>query len=224
MQRRLVAAACAASIFAASTARAQQPPDEPQPSEAPPETRSDLLAPTPPEWKLAYDEARAKLLTGEFATAAAKFRELEASAVNRVDRALAREQASLAAEWATRGLAFVSQKDLGESGLSAKAVDRRTTDELVSLYTNGVFYGIGTGIWLAVEAELDGRAAILASIATTGVTTGAIIALDSGRGLRYGVPQSVVSGLYIGLEEASRGAPGRARRRARRRPAKRSGR
>src|SRR4051812_22479442 len=114
-----------------------------------PSPEGDLLVPTPPEWRMKYDDARSKLLTGEFADAAAKFDELEKTAVNRVDRAIAREQKTLASDWASRGLAFVSQKDLGESSATAKALDKRTTDELVSLYTNSVFYGLGSGIWLA---------------------------------------------------------------------------
>lgn len=43
-------------------------------------------------------------------------------------------------------------------------------------------------------------AGILPTIALTAASVGTVIALDSGRGFRYGVPQSIVSGLYIGLE------------------------
>lgn len=162
---------------------------------------SDLLVPTPPEWKLKYDEARAQLVTGEFADAAARFAELEATAANRIDRALAREQRALAAEWAARGLAFVKRSELGESGASARAVDRRTTDELAQLYTSAVFYGIGSGLWLAtLTVPKTAAAGILPTLGLAGASVGAVVALDSGRGLRYGVAQSIVTGMNIGLE------------------------
>jgi hypothetical protein len=198
-------AACAALLAllaVPSVARAQndEPPPPADPKAAPEET-SDLLVPTPPEWTLKYDEARARLLIGEFTDAAARFEDLERTAVNRVDRALAREQKTLASEWSKRNLAFVNRNSLGESTASAKALDKRTTDELVSLYTNAVFYGIGTGVWLATITEPKSAAAgILPTIALTAASVGTVIALDSGRGFRYGVAQSIVSGLYIGLE------------------------
>lgn len=185
-----------------SIARAQndEPPPPVEPTTSAGET-SDLLVPTPPEWQLKYDEARARFTIGEFSDAAARFEDLERTAVNRVDRAIAREQKTLAAEWAKRNLVFVNKNTLGESTASAKALDRRTTDELVSLYTNAVFYGIGTGVWLATITDPDSpAAAILPTIALTAASVGTVIALDSGRGFRYGVAQSIVSGLYIGLE------------------------
>jgi len=188
-------AALVALLAVPSSARAQN--DEPRP----PAETSELLVPTPPEWALKYEEARARFLLGEFADAASRFEELERTAVNRVDRAIAREQRTLAAEWTRRNLVFVNRNQLGESTTSAKALDKRTTDELVSLYTNAVFYGIGTGIWLGTITEPKTPAAgILPTLALTGASIGTVIALDSGRGFHYGVPQSIVSGLYIGLE------------------------
>lgn len=195
---RLVPVCAAVLALFAVPASAFAQNDEPPP---PASDTSDLLVPTPPEWTLAYDEARARFLVGDFSDAAARFEALEKSAVNRVDRAIAREQKTLAAEWARRNLAFVNRSSLGESTASAKALDKRTTDELVSLYTNSVFYGIGSGIWLASLTEPKSAAAgILPTIALTAASVGTVIALDSGRGFRYGVAQSIVSGLYIGLE------------------------
>jgi hypothetical protein len=204
-RRMRIVPACAALLaLLAVPAAARAQNDEPPPpaDQRPPAAEtSDLLVPTPPEWTLKYDEARARLMIGEFGDASARFEELERTAVNRVDRALAREQKTLAAEWAKRNLAFVNRNTLGESTASAKALDKRTTDELVSLYTNAVFYGLGSGIWLASVTEPKTPAAgILPAIALTGASVGTVIALDSGRGFRYGVPQSIVSGLYIGLE------------------------
>jgi hypothetical protein len=187
---------CAALL--PSRALAQAPEQAPAPL---PEAQSELLVPTPPEWRLRYDEARAKLVTGDFAGAAARFEELERTAVNRLDLALAREQRTLASEWASRGLAFVQRQDLGETPMSAKAVDKRTTDELVTLYTSSVLYGLGTGAWVATLTKpATPAAAILPTFALTGAAVGTVIGLDSGRGMRYGVPQSVVTGLNVGFE------------------------
>jgi hypothetical protein len=206
MKRGFVSIALVTFGLVPATALAQEPPPPlPPPAPAPtaePPPASDLLAPTPADWKLRYDDAREKLVIGDFADAAVRFSELERSAVNRTDRALAHAQATLATEWARRGLAFVHQKDLGESTASAKAVDRRTTDELVSIYTNAVFYGLGSGLWLAALTEPQtASTAVLPALALTGASVGTVVALDSGRGFHYGIPQSIVSGLWIGLEE-----------------------
>jgi hypothetical protein len=208
---RLFSVAIAGTALLAEGAAFAQDKDKPsldrgpEAGEAPPPAKRDggeLLTPTPNEWKLRYNEARARFATGDFAEAASRFAELEASAANRTDRVLAHEQRTLASEWAARGLTFVHQKDVAESNAPAKAVDHRTTDEIVILYTNGVFYGIGSGIMLAALTEPKTPAAgILPTLALTGASIGTIAALDSGRGFRYGVPQSIVSGMYIGLEE-----------------------
>lgn len=175
------------------------PPEDAARTEAP---RAELFAETSPEWQHAYDAARAKLVTGEFADAAARFAELERTAESASDRALAHAQRTLAAEWAARGLAFVAQESLGETPISAKAVGKRTIDELASLYGSSVLYGIGSGIWLAtLTAPRDTAGVLLPTIALTGASVGAVVALDSGRGLRYGVPQSIISGLNLGLEQ-----------------------
>jgi hypothetical protein len=206
---RLLSVAIAQAAFVASGAAFAQDKtpglDRGPEGETPPPAKrdgGDVLTPTPNEWKLRYNEARAKFATGDFSEAAARFAELEASAANRTDRVLAHEQRTLASEWAARGLTFVHQKDVAESTAPAKAVDYRTTDEIVSLYTNGVFYGIGSGITLAALTQPKTAAAgILPTLALTGASIGTIAALDSGRGFRYGVPQSIVSGMYIGLEQ-----------------------
>jgi hypothetical protein len=172
----------------------------PSPSPAPAET-SELLVPTPPEWRLAYDEARTKLLTGEFADAAARFGKLEAKAVNRTDRALAHAQRTLAEDWAARNLTFVRRQDLADANLTSRALNRRATDELVSLYTNAVVYGIGSTVWLGVMTEPKTTAgAILPGFALTAGSVGTVLALDSGRGLHYGVAQAIVSGMWVGFE------------------------
>ncbi len=149
-----------------------------------------------------YKSARSMLVTGDFAGAASEFAAAARAAGNACDRTLATDQQNLAEEWAARGLAFVQRSKLGESGLTAKAVDIRTSDEIVSLYTNAVLYGVGTGAWF--DALTQGQSTgtlVLPPLIAAGAAVAGVAALDSGRGLRYGVAQSIVSGMYLGLEE-----------------------
>ncbi|MBX3203011.1 MAG: hypothetical protein KF894_33105 [Labilithrix sp.] len=188
---------------AGARARGEPPATDPAGTldAAQPSRTSDRLTPTPAEWSHKYEEARTKLLTGEFTAAAALFAELEATAVNRVDLALARAHRSLADDWSGRNLTFVRRQDLADPALASRALDRRSTDELVSLYTNAVLYGVGSAIWLGALTEPKTAAgAILPGVALTAGAVGTVLALDSGRGLRYGVPQSIVSGMWVGLE------------------------
>ena len=130
-----------------------------------------------------------------------RFAELESTAVNRVDRALARAQRTLADDWSARNLVFVQRQDLADPSVSARALDRRSTDELVSLYTNSVVYGIGSAIWLgALTDPKTPAAAVIPGLALTAGSVGTVLALDSGRGFRYGVPQAIVSGMWVGFE------------------------
>jgi type IV secretory pathway VirB10-like protein len=120
------------------------------PTTPPPPPSGEPRAPrADPFWQTRYEEAKTKLLVGEFAEAAEMLKSLEETAPTESDRRLAREQRALALEWANRGLVFVKRSDLGESTLSPKALDRRTTDELAQLYTSAFFYGVGTGGWIA---------------------------------------------------------------------------
>jgi len=91
---------------------------------------------------------------------------------------------------------------LGESGASAKAAGEPTADEMGVLYTNAVLYGLGTGAWVAVLNEPETAAAgILPALGLAGAAAGAVAIADSNKLFRYGVPQSIASGMYIGLEE-----------------------
>jgi len=163
-----------------------------------PDTKNELVAPTPPEWTVEYEAARSKLLAGEFTEAAALFAELEKTAVNRVDRAIAHEQLTLVEAWLKKN----PHGNANGNAVAAKAVDTRAYEELVLLYTNAIVYGIGSGIWVDVIAEPGTTAThVLPILALTGASIGTVVALDSGRGLPYGVAQGIVSGMWIGLEE-----------------------
>jgi hypothetical protein len=141
-------------------------------------------------------------LAGDFDQAAELFAALASTATNGVDQAVARELEVIAKNWKARNLVFVRRSDLGESTISAKAAGERTTDEVSVLYGNAVLYGLGTGVWIDVLTEPDTAAgAILPALGLAGAVAGGVAAVDVTKRFRYGVPQSIVSGGYIGLEE-----------------------
>jgi len=139
---------------------------------------------------------------GNFAGALTAFDALAASAPDAGAAARAKEDAALCRIWLDRGLVLVPRTDLGESTVHARQANQRTIDELAVLYTNAVFYGLGTGAWLGIQTEPKGAAgAILPALGLAGASVLGVYALDSGRPLPYGVPQSMVTGMYIGLYE-----------------------
>jgi hypothetical protein len=153
-------------------------------------------------WFARYTAARERLLAGDFTTARDRFIELARTASNPTDEALARELAELAKNWSARELVFIRRADLGESAMAAKAAGERSSDEIAILYTNAVVYGLGTGLWLDFQTQPKTAAgAILPALMLGGAAAGAVALVDSRSRLRYGVPQSIVSGMYIGLGE-----------------------
>ncbi|MBK7579736.1 MAG: hypothetical protein IPI67_05945 [Myxococcales bacterium] len=192
------------------------PSAAPPASPPPPALTAATPAPAPPlapqqanpvsvgtaSWSERYQHARERLLAGDFQSAEQELSDLAQVAPGPIERSLAVELAHLARTWRSRGLVFVRNKDLGDASIKARAVDERSTDEIAVLYLNSVVYGLGTGGWLAVQTEPDSAAGyILPSLALGGASAGAVAILDSGRPLRYGVPQSIVSGMYVGLSE-----------------------
>ncbi len=201
---------CFAVLFAAvlatapSVARAQESAAPPAASAAPP----PASAPTSPpmasasEWDARFAEAHQKLVDGVFDDAALALEGLVATAPDDVRRALASQDAKLARAWAKRGLVLMRRADLADDSVSARATGRRTTDEIALLYTNAVFYGLGTGGWIAELTQPSTAAGnVLPALGLAAGSAGLVALLDSGRGLRYGVPQSITTGLYLGLEE-----------------------
>jgi hypothetical protein len=74
---------------------------------------------------------------------------------------------------------------------------------MATLYTVAVLYGVGSGIALALGTRPAAAAAvILPSLGFAAAAAGGVVLLDRHLQLRYGVPQSIVSGMFIGLEEA----------------------
>jgi hypothetical protein len=153
-------------------------------------------------WRYQYGVARERLLAGDFSDAADRFDVLIGEARDPVDRELATSMRDIARSWSGRGLALVKQSALGETALSAKSVGERTSDEIAVLYGNSIVYGIGSGLWLDAHTQANSTSGIvLPMLLFSGAAAGTVALLDVGHPLRYGVPQSIVSGMYIGFEE-----------------------
>jgi hypothetical protein len=152
-------------------------------------------------WSSAYDDARAAMLAGRFADAAEKFATLVASAPDAPSKFLANEMLTACQTWAAGGfvLAHPSQTRLAAPALLE---DHRTTDEISILYTSAVLYGLYAGVVVDFWANANSPGgAIPPPLLLAGASAGAVALLDHSFHLGYGVAQSIVSGLYVGLEE-----------------------
>jgi hypothetical protein len=191
LRHAIASLVCAAVAVDASMAAAQDDAPAAPASAAPVEAQD-------PAWQRDFAKARDKLVAGSFRDAAESFARLAATAPGPVERALALENARLAETWLAQGVV------LGQRGaaLGPPGPSERTLDELAVLYTNAVFYGLGTGVWLDVLTEPDSPAgAILPALGLAGAAVAGVAIADGRSHLPYGVPQSIVSGMYIGLEE-----------------------
>lgn len=152
-------------------------------------------------WDTRFATARGLLDRSEFARASGEFISLAQNAPSPTDAARAVELARLALDWDRRGVALVDRKALIGSDIEAKHGDQRTADEIGVLYTTSVIYGLGTGLWLDVLSKPNDFSGtlILSPLIFAGAAAGGVALLDSGRGLRYGVAQSMASGMYTGL-------------------------
>jgi hypothetical protein len=152
-------------------------------------------------WFKQYADAKQIMLAGQFPAAATRFEALIQSAPDLGSRILATEMATACRTWAQGGLVLTTPQALR---LARPAVleDRRTTDEIAILYTNAVLYGLYAGLVVDVWADSNSpSSAILPPLAFGGLSVGVVAMLDRNFHLGYGVAQSIVSGLYIGVEE-----------------------
>ncbi|MCU0654893.1 MAG: hypothetical protein MUF64_06270 [Polyangiaceae bacterium] len=152
-------------------------------------------------WLERYSQARQQMLQGKFPEVAPTLESLARQTDDPSQGAVATELGWLARSWTQQGLKL---QPPGHAATAPRVGDRkyRTIDELSVLYTSSVFYGLGTGVWLATVTEPESIAGIvLPSLALAGASAGAVALLDRGEGLRYGVPQSIVTGMTLGLQE-----------------------
>jgi hypothetical protein len=164
----------------------------------------DPLAGESAPWRAQNAEARAALRTGDFSRARVLLVSLAAAATTDAGRAEVEALEELATFWLAGRYAL--RPEAGAGGPAApgpkKFVDRRTTDEIAVLYTEGVLYGLGSGLTLAAHLEPSSPAGfVLPALALAGATEGAIALIDHHIGFRYGAAQAIASGLFLGLEE-----------------------
>jgi len=174
---------------------AKSPVQEADSSPGVEETRTDAV------WLREYANARKKLYDGELEAAEREFERLSQSTTNDRHRQLARELALLIRVWRSRGMRLVLGTAREAKALTSRETER-TSDELATLYLASVGYGLGTGAWLAVQTEPKSAAAgVLPALGLAGVAAAGVALADARGGLKYGVPQSITTGLALGLAE-----------------------
>lgn len=178
MRRGAVASAIAGALLVPRLAMAQ-------PS-------ATAVAPEPSDWKSRYDDARALLVSGQYADAARLFDALARDARSEEDRRLASEAARIAEGFAAREA----------PPPAASEPPARTRDEIAILYASAFLYGAGTGTWFLLQTQPD--SAVTATLPFAGLTAAPVIAValvDGHRPLPRGVPHGITAGLYLGLGE-----------------------
>jgi hypothetical protein len=139
-------------------------------------------------WAAQYARARDALLREAWGDAARQLSALAASASSSAQRLLATELASIAR---------VKLADSREQQPSL-----RTADELTTLYTTAIFYGLGASAWLALQVEPNNVAGALLPFALlTPAAVGVFAWADSYRPLRHGIPHAIAAGMYLGFGE-----------------------
>jgi hypothetical protein len=159
-------------------------------------------------WNADYERGKQLLRLGRFSEAALVFERLAGSAPHAAAAEGARELATLAHYWTTHGMQLVpvaSEQDTADPASPrpfSSERRRRSTGEIASLYINSVVYGLGTGVWLGVLTEPESPGAFfLPTLVVTGASVGLVALADRGKGLHYGVPQSISSGMYVGFSQ-----------------------
>lgn len=154
-------------------------------------------------WVQDYQKARSLYFQGRLEEAASAFEALVLSAPTPEVRKAASELARLARDLHAQGMQLVEEKELAETELGARLSGKRSTDELAQLYLNAAVLGIGTGIWTGTLTDGTTPGIVLPMLGVTAAGITGIALIDAHERLKYGVPQSIVSGLYLGLAQGS---------------------
>ena len=210
MCTRIASALTALLALGATTHAGTQTPDPASAAPASAAPASATPASATPEdaavaWRAQYDAATRDLLySGRFDAARVEFDRLAGTAPTPDDAAAARALSRLAADLLVRDLVWVKRAELGESEVSARSEDRRTSTEMAQLYVAAAAYGIGTGLWLAVQTEPESVAAVTLPTLALGVAAPVgVYLLDDRSTLRYGTPTAILSGLTVGLTQGA---------------------
>ncbi len=199
------------SVSLASTvAFAQQSADAGPPAEmVDGSTDAGFTALDDDSWDARYADASGRLARGELEAAIAGFSALVPIAPNDTLRDRAIAQLKVAIEMGKPKLPPAPPEDSElppDPNTPPKHVRSRSLDELVWMYTSTVSYGLTVGL-LADGVVNEGRGidthvAIPIGAVSFGALAGVAIAvIDTHSAFRYGVPQSITSGMYIGLEQ-----------------------
>lgn len=154
------------------------------------------------EWIKEYLHLKSLMLEGRFDEARRGFKDLFERTSDPIKQRLAVEMSFLAQGYLDRGITVVSKAELDESELGAKTSGKRSTYEIALLYLNSVVYGVGSGTWVAALSQTDNTAGIiLPMMGFSLLSAGAIYWADRHDRFRYGVPHSIVTGMYLGTTQ-----------------------
>jgi hypothetical protein len=157
------------------------------------------------QWKAVYERGKAALSAGAFPPAVTMLNDVANRASDPTLRAQARELGQLASYWAYNRFRLLPPMNALPPPVVNPALrlqDKRTTDELAILYTNSALWGTGFGVVVGFASNnADAATFFLPAIGMAALGAGAIALMDVKYGpLPYGVPQSITSGMYMGLE------------------------
>lgn len=198
-----------------TSASAAPPPAAPeQPATPPAESARQPAAalpqppPPPPElvaqWQAVYERGKAALAAGAFPLASRMLNDVTMRAPDPALREKARDLAQLASYWAYNRLALMPAANTLPPEKKPPSVleNKRSIDELAFLYANTLVWGTGFGVVIGLSTESNEAAAFyLPAIGMTALGVGALSLVDIQYGpIPYGVPQSITSGMYMGLE------------------------
>lgn len=179
--------------------------DKPLSETAPPRSLSDIeeaaLGGEDETWRDDFVRAKAELLAGNLAEARDSLQTLSAEAVTTEGLLLATELFDVASGWTQQGMVLVPRRQYETSDLASKAVNTRSTGEIAQLYIAATAYGLGTGAYLDVVLDVEGEEVVWMPLIGGALAAGGVFWLDAADSFAYGVPQSISTGLLIGLEE-----------------------
>jgi len=178
-------------------------PDQPP---APTSMQTESPAPSPElvaQWKSVYERGKAALAAGAFPIASRMLNDVALRAPDPALRAQARELGQLASYWTYNRLTLMPSGNTLPPGETPMALreDKRSIDELAILYGNTLIWGTGFGVAVGFASDSsDASTFFLPAIGMSALGAGALAYMDLRHGpLPYGVPQSITSGMYMGL-------------------------
>lgn len=183
-------------------------------SAPPPTPVDDAAVSTAPldeaAWRARYADASARLASGDYQAAITAFTALVAAAPTDADKNLALAQVKVATDL-SKGVApeTVAPPPTPQEVPAAPRTRTRarSLDELLELYGSTLSFGFVTG--LLVDASVQEAShnrdshqpVLIATLTTSALTSVALTIIDGHTTIRYGVPQSISSGLHLGIEQ-----------------------